>query len=391
MLECGDGNYAKDNVCKKCSTNCATCVTSDINCLTCNETTLYKLLQATKCVVDCEDTFYKKNDTHCEKCEAKCATCSSYPECDTCLGSYKYYNHSCYDECPMYTYLYDGVNCKECSPGCKSCPGGSPCTLCNEPRFLLDATKGTCYCSSPPYFDELIQNCTDTCPIGYTADAVNHVCQKCQVSCMTCDTNVTCTGSTCNGTYVWNTAHNLCICENPTVSSFYNLQLETCQAVCTQGYYGDTTTGVCEKCHEFCAKCADDTNENCELCATDIYRLDTLKCVDSCPADTHVANSGTYVCDPCESPCLNCLSSTTSCTVCIPNTFLDDQKKCNETCPDAFWEKDSLEPLVKGGVCDPCNDKCLLCEGGNTLEKCTKCKMTSELFFYETKGCIPRC
>lgn len=129
---------------------------------------------------------------------------------------------------------------------------------------------------------------------------------ECQVSCMTCDTNVTCTGSTCNGTYVWNTAHNLCICENPTVSSFYNLQLETCQAVCTQGYYGDTTTGVCEKCHEFCAKCADDTNENCELCATDIYRLDTLKCVDSCPADTHVANSGTYVCDPCESPCLNC-------------------------------------------------------------------------------------
>jgi len=61
LYSCPTGYYSENNVCKACSSSCATCETSSSNCLTC-VSGLY-LEDSTSCVTTCKSTNTADADT----------------------------------------------------------------------------------------------------------------------------------------------------------------------------------------------------------------------------------------------------------------------------------------------------------------------------------------
>ena len=103
-----------------------------------------------------------------------------------------------------------------------------------------------------------------------------------------------------------------------------------CGVDCADGYGIPPADFECIVCDTLCKSCFS-TFDNCTECwesgANESYLLmdsgGTAECVVNCPTDnTVIENSTTHICDPCESPCLTCENTTTSCLSCEPGYSL---------------------------------------------------------------------
>lgn len=150
---------------------------------------------------------------------------------------------------------------------------------------------------------------------------------------------------------------------------------DTCVPSCPAKTFVDRND-ECTDCHEWCSECNGTLVSQCLACE-DNYYLDGTTCAVSCPDGTF-ANDQNNKCDPCLSPCENCVETESKCLSCVqeaPNTHIfyhSVNHSCLESCPDSFYGD-------ANNICLACVSKCATCE--EREDKCLTCR--SDLYYFQ--------
>ena len=212
-------------------------------------------------------------------------------------------------------------------------------------------------------------------------------CVDCSNNCETCDINAT----------------NCLTCRKGLYKELNN----TCQSSCSSSYFMNSITKECERCHNECAECFGPTPDECLVCHSDKYLINSLdfkKCLSSCPENYFPLETPNKLCRKCHSTCKKCLGESESqciscydsknclrckasnifeCLVCNPQTsFLLPNGACYEgsACPPFYFELNQTSNSE--------NRECRLCYGGMS-NLCKKCLDEQEYncIVCEKKGC----
>lgn len=280
---------------------------------------------------------------------------------------------TCVAVCPINQLLYADNSTRTCV---RVCPSGSyayqwsiaclpSCPTAVAPYVQTYAADydNTCteQCAFPYFSYDPTFRCVSQCPDPYYNKIDTHTCERCPLSCTTCNSASNCFG---------------CVLG-------YYLQSGVCVTACTLIYYANPTT----------RKCVVSTE-----CAPNFGVNSTHKCESVCPNGQY-PNPKTYRCDLCPSTCVSCASSTT-CPTCItasvkhnnfcygycnftnPNGvgmfYNPDNKTCTATCPAG-----SYSSVV---YCKLCDAKCSTCV--DSASKCTNCTNGKYIFNFT---CVDQC
>jgi proprotein convertase subtilisin/kexin type 5 len=141
------------------------------------------------------------------------------------------------------------------------------------------------------------------------------------------------------------------------------------------------------KCNYPCKDCDASNAEVCTECYSDsdLPFLQLGVCVKEC-ATSRFYNAVTKQCDACDKTCLQCATTSSTCTKCGVEDYLylnPVTSSCLKECPDGLLEDSSKN------LCIPCNENCLTCE--KKVDACTSCdpKGTWPYFFHD--NCISQC
>ncbi|KAL4506089.1 hypothetical protein ABPG72_013850 [Tetrahymena utriculariae] len=261
------------------------------------------------------------------------------------------------------TYMY-----QFCLEGCQTCLNSNQCSKCMVPYYLDYSQKCVLTCPDTYSPDQISGKCvciggqTETsqnkcqCQDGYSF--INSVCVKCPDNCQACSSTTACT-----------------VCKNPFLLVFN----KNCDDKCPDTYEIDQNHSACV----------------CGLNKTEIN--------NSCICNQGFILEGN-VCNPCPQNCSIC-SSTTQCTTCDNNYYLDYKSQCGTECPPTY-QKDSKvcsclggstespqkqcicgnTQVLENGNCENCSTDCLEC---SSTTSCTKCSDSTFLNFDNT--CITLC
>ncbi len=312
---------SSNNTCAPCIPDCISCTSSS----TCKQCSTGKYLYSTapdpvQCMSVCPDYYFGSADGSCKSCVTNCKTCSNAKQCTTCGPSYFHYQPSSgSDQClnPCLTGYYGDpasspLMCKPCISPCLACTTSTYCTDCGTTLYIdpLTDTNNECSPSCRPYFYPLEKpapkscqpclancisctnstrcvvcdtakpyiytdtdgavHCVSTCPESYLTSELS--CIACPTGCQICSSQVDC--QRCLPEYFEYQSPN-----SSTVS-------KQCLISCPIGYYGDTSTGICQHCHLYCLTCsAGPDSDQCDSCnLTLAYPLEDLSstCVPDC-------------------------------------------------------------------------------------------------------------
>ena len=115
------------------------------------------------------------------------------------------------------------------------------------------------------------------------------------------------------------------------------------------------------------------------------YFLVNGRCLPSCPTGSYASNDS--ACQPCMSPCSQCVSST-QCSSCQTGYYLTPFQTCVTNCSSlqntgsqifAYW----LNPSTS--ACEPCSSSCISCSSSTS---CTQCVSPYHLYLF---SCIFDC
>ena len=314
--------------CDSCSVNCIDCS----NKYTCNRCAPGKVLQGTNCVSVCDDGYVAINSI-CTKCNnLNCKNCvgTNLNQCYGCPIEKFLFNGDCVPRCPEKTFPNNG-KCLDCQKPCNRCTNLDICIDCLT-GFSLQGTK-----------------CTDNCNDKFVS--MNQVCLPCKdTSCLKC-TDVT---------------ENKCI----KCDVGFSLMGSICVQPCPVGYF--SLDGVCKPCLQNCKICKDATS--CDLCIDKMFLKDKNQCVSDCtPNFVGVSTE----CKKCNPACKTCDSKdTNSCITCPANYYLY-LTDCRANCPENTYPTDKM-------TCHPCPmNNCRTCQGGLT---CTDCISN---YVLQDNKCIP--
>ncbi|EAY12236.1 hypothetical protein TVAG_027890 [Trichomonas vaginalis G3] len=121
--------FGKDGQCFECDPNCATCVGSATECLSCNS------------------KYYLTSENDCQRCPEGCEECKSSSKCIMCTTGFIHKGDNCY--CSK-GYYSSNDRCQECDPICETCSGSrNNCTSCRFGQILkenmcINATQTVC-------------------------------------------------------------------------------------------------------------------------------------------------------------------------------------------------------------------------------------------------------
>jgi len=120
------------------------------------------------CLPICPEGYFANKLTQtCDPCNINCTGCifnANY--CTACIKNFSWYKYTCYDICPIKTYMTSNVtsntkNCTDCYQYCQICIG--PSTLCTECSIVAPYI-GYLYNST-----NLTGSCVTACPQGFYA------------------------------------------------------------------------------------------------------------------------------------------------------------------------------------------------------------------------------
>ena len=388
-----------------CDTPCKTCTVDDQTyCNSCYPPNPNPDLQITdkvyyhtvdhKCLDDCPPKFIKDDDDmSCKLCKDPCDSCAVLDtNCTSCLHDKYLQDNECGDECKPAHFDLSKI-CYPCAGNCKECQGSAIfCTSCQS--------------TGAKYFYEAEHKCYTICPPGTFPDNVNTKCVPCSTAdnCKECIVQADrCTKCLTSFLYIGdlNQCHQNCdsVAKYPinngsdciacgsscpegkcvdTVSKctecegkLYLTDSSTCETVCPNTFYPNTTTNKCDKCSGNCLTC-DKESTNCTTCNTDNYlKTDGNICVTaaSCPSN-YLKDSSTslWTCTPCHTSCKTCVTTTTTCESCDPleeNYAILYGTNCIKNCPAHTYNDTS------NNKCVDCDENCSECDV--TPEKCTEC------------------
>ena len=373
-------------MCEKCQDPCKHCV-QNANDQTMTDCT--KCMDATM-IVDADGTC--KSDISMVTCPAGtykdellpgCVMCNY--ACDMTAGGIGKTSRHCLACAEGHyinaTYTTDGTTHYKCVKSCGKFAeitmdnGMMKCNPCytNSTHMIYDEMSMTC-----------VANQTD-CPAGtaYTyasymmmadtsaADTVRmnmtdiKVCAKCDPRCETCLMHDTSICTSCSaGFYSTETMVDMWDYNTNTTTS---MMATNCTKKCTHGMYAPSGSMMCnETCMEYCAICNNATS--CERCMPGTYidnssGSDMCVMAESCPMGTFASNA-TGMCEPCTSPCENCMMKSNWCTSCEAGSMLfPDAGLCVESCP--------IGTYMNNSQCMPCMSGILNCDQSTGMESTT--------------------
>jgi hypothetical protein len=339
----------KLNLYRKCDIQCIDCENESNYCTKCNLEKLYFPLENNKnnCFHNCPDYYYKNYlSKMCIFCHKSCKKCKDdTANCEKCAEGFFPLSDkpsNCLQNSPDETYKFDeknqqffkcpfpGLVCDEnkkyikCNDGyflhidkdtvnsecIKKCPKGfwgnektKKCERCISPCEDCENESKCLECVNDFYLTEIDRdsiankNCVKNCPEKFYGDKIKKRCEKCQESCITCDSYDKCNSckigfffnketknclNKCPDSYYenkelqecWKCSNNCLKCESETKClqcissnlSFLNLLTNSCEQKCPDNYYGDLNENKCKKCHETCNTCKGDKISDCLSC-----------------------------------------------------------------------------------------------------------------------------
>ena len=290
-------------------------------------------------------------------CNSPCKTCvTGYPNnCKACVQLTQNY----YLFPDLQTCKYDDGSSTVCGSGYLRDPISLTCLKCDSSCNQCSVTQTNCTScsnSSQVLFNNV---CVNSCGIGYFVPTGSSTCQPCSSPCATCSTLST----------------NCLSC----VSSYF-LRNGACVTDCGSQLYADVATASCKSCDlNSCFNCAGSPT-TCTSCLGNFLNGTSCISAASCTSDLqHVADSTTWTCLPCSSPCLQCQVSVTQCTACSSPLSLYGQT-CIGSCPSHYY--------MSNGACLPCSSSCNECAGSST--SCTSC-YSGNYLQTDTSTCVVAC
>lgn len=390
--KCIDEYFIKDNVCTNCcgwgffadkiAGKCVPCGTEHCKKCTaegCNLCEEGFFLHQGQCVIDCPESFYKK-DGHCKPCGSGCSKCICDKECISCIEGLVLFEKKCVSTCPT-GYTKVNGNCIPCNdPICEICAVNSP---------------GVCEKCSSGYL--LGSNCVSKCPKNFFLCDVTKKCQPCNSKCVLCETESTnCSeckdefilqGNTCISSCPVGTVKHedkclpcgilncdVCILLNGQAKCIdcaegFLLQLDgTCADSCPPTTYADN--GKCLPCVNGCKECT--SEDFCISCKQYLFLYEG-KCLAGCVEGTYPDCGDPLRCTKCDSACTACTGATNKkCYACAAGYILKDTTCIQEiTCGDGFYKDAQLNE------CKACDlEHCISC---SSATNCTQCKRLYDL------------
>uniref|UniRef100_A0AAY4DKJ2 P/Homo B domain-containing protein n=1 Tax=Denticeps clupeoides TaxID=299321 RepID=A0AAY4DKJ2_9TELE len=271
-------------------------------------------------------------------------------QCLGCLHFYLFKNNTrtCVSKCPA-GYLGDRNRCKRCHFSCKTCEGSrsDQCTSCKNGHHLTEDTK-----------------CVLECPEGFYIKEDSRECEECDPSCQTCsgpelDECETCRD--CEDTHFLIEGH--------------------CVVDCPDGFYDDTESGVCGRCHLDCRLCDGPDADECDMCADPEATFHNRACLPPCPSHTY-RDGRTAECKHCDGSCLSCSGPhATSCTSCPDGLRPDAHSRCATltSCPVRHYAD-------REGECHQCHKYCQQCTGPEKSQ-CLSCSQNHFLLSESVSFC----
>jgi len=172
----------------------------------------------------------------------------------------------------------------------------------------------------------------------------------------------------------------------------------TCQSLCPDGDYSDSSTKTCPTCNSSCTKCSGPSSNECLSCPNSMYLLvlgGTFTCVSSCPSNYYSDSDNN--CLPCDATCTTCNGGLpTNCLVCtLPRYFMGGL--CVYQCPSSYFGDNSTATCILNcqdttfgynvsKICCPCNN-CQTCSGFGA-NQCISCTGTQLL---QDNTCVTNC
>lgn len=137
--------------------------------------------------------------------------------------------------------------------------------------------------------------------------------------------------------YLWN---NSCLQTCPT-NFVPNNFTHKCDCLSENFYLSGTLFELCLACHVGCKVCTGSSQSSCSSCNLGfyLYEPDSLTvCNSTCPAGQFASELELAVCILCDSTkCLECVNSSSICTVCHPNVGVWlFNATCMTQCPDGY-------------------------------------------------------
>ncbi|EAS00421.2 zinc finger lsd1 subclass family protein (macronuclear) [Tetrahymena thermophila SB210] len=278
-------------------------------------------------------------------CPSTCSQCTSFNECTSCIPGY---------------YL-ERKMCNKCSDRCQECAYGSEqCTKCKKQTYLFQAS------------------CKEECPPGYYKNQNEQRCDQCRQYCKNCSAKDTC--DLCQDNYF---RSEVLTCVKQCNSQFYGDPVtKKCQLECSDSYFANKKTNLCEKCDPNCLTCSE-ISTNCTSCPLNTYLINQnssnnnlfLKCVPQCPEQQFYLDNDKKKCLPCYKGCKICSGpSFDQCTECNKDFLLDKNKCIRQDCGDYYYANPD------NNECARCQLNCIKCKDFNSCEKCVteqeqgKCK-----------------
>ena len=384
-------NYYKDgDTFKECHSTCATCdkgYNEELkrqNCNKCIDGYWFENENSTNCINYIIDGMYLDKDV-LKKCYDTCQTCNyggteKDNNCTLCKDKFFFVENikNCIDNTEMPSNFYfdkDSQTYKQCHPQCKTCTQGGDetnnnCNSCIDSYYFLDGDSvSSCY-SKPPADNYYIKG--------------DHY-YKCYSSCSTCDKagdekKQNCLSCNSNLFFIENYPTN-CVTleEKPT------------------NYYFDEESQSYKKCYPSCGSCSkggNDTNHNCNTCASEEYSfVSTTKgnCIltSEKPSNYYFDKEDNTV-KPCYYSCSKCTKGGTSskhnCDECANHySFIIDQIsnciKNGDQPSNYFLNKDNNTYLQ-------CYSKCATCSslGDDEINHCNTCINNLEFTTGNTLG-----
>ncbi|KAJ8285410.1 hypothetical protein GJAV_G00026500 [Gymnothorax javanicus] len=380
--DCPEGFYAdvERKECVRCHSECAECDGPDEDdCNSCRDAAAVQYNG--ECLPKCPTNTYHDMDTmECRDCSRSCLTCSG-PGLSSCLSCEEgmqldSHGHCVFETlCPLSSFKDQQGECQPCNTLCHRCAGPSraDCLSCSEPHFLLNHT------------------CVQQCPVGFYADKDQWLCERCHVTCescrgrhsvecLTCKSHLLKLGrgcvETCGFGHYANMLSQTCLRCDPTCAEctgggdthcltcrekYFHLRIHgRCYPSCPDGYYADTRSGTCERCHPTCQTCAGEGPLDCQSCFMGYFFLNGICESDCMMGEYAAAVSPSLQCEHCDSSCVDCKGpGPHNCTMCRALDLLANDGRCLSCCgQDA--RKDSSPMPQDCCNCTESRDECVL-------------------------------
>lgn len=157
------------------------------------------------------------------------------------------------------------------------------------------------------------------------------------------------------------------------------LHMHYCVRKCPkQGWFLNTETQSCTKCHPSCKECIGPSSSDCTSCSSSLAVLDGFSCGEDCP-NGMFKNLEAKLCQKCHPTCELCSDGGPhSCTSCVKGLVLHVNKggggTCISSCQPGYY-RDVSQCRLCDSSCHTCygpdSTNCLSCPSDNVFSKNT--------------------